>query len=247
MLWGFWKNESHLTFSILEYVFSFDLLKVLHWVHLALTWEFFKWAHYKSFTDLNKLRFLTWLLILHTHLYSPLFGGWRCQTFQRICTWHFQERKSSTSKKSGTCYVEIASAFRIQTLGCSWYWAFAAAAKSLQSCPTLCNPIDDSPPGSPVPGIPQGKNTEVGCHFLLQCMKVKSEREVTQLCPTLRDPMGWSPPGSSIHDIFQVLEYWRVLEWGAIAFILVFESHLNNGFAISHWFLIYHITQGETV
>ena len=61
----------------------------------------------------------------------------------------------------------------------------AAAAKSLQSCPTLCNPIDGSPPGSPVPG----KNTEVGCHFLLQCMKVKSESEIAQSCLTLSDPM----------------------------------------------------------
>ena len=54
-----------------------------------------------------------------------------------------------------------------------------------------------------------GKNTGVGCHFLLQCMKVKSEREVTQSCP-ISDPMGCSPPGSSIHGIFQA----RVLEWG---------------------------------
>ena len=60
----------------------------------------------------------------------------------------------------------------------------------------------------------QGKNTGVGCHFLLQCMKVKSESEVPQLCLTLRDPMGCSLPGSSIHGIFQA----RVLEWGAIAF-----------------------------
>ena len=58
-----------------------------------------------------------------------------------------------------------------------------------------------------------GKNTGVGCHFLLQCMKVKSEREVAQSCPTLSDPMDCSPPGSSIHGIFQA----RVLEWGAIA------------------------------
>ena len=63
--------------------------------------------------------------------------------------------------------------------------AAAAAAKSLQSCLTLCNPIDGSPPGSPVPG----KNTGVGCHFLLQCMKVKSESEIAQLCLTLSDPM----------------------------------------------------------
>ena len=58
-----------------------------------------------------------------------------------------------------------------------------------------------------------GKKTGVCCHFL-QCMKVKSESEVTQSCLTLRNPMDCSPPGSSIHEIFQA----RVLEWGAIAF-----------------------------
>ena len=124
---------------------------------------------------------------------------------------------------------------------CSWTISqyCAAAAKSLQSCPTLCNPRDGSPPGSSVPGIllcswdsplslgfssvpgillcpldSPGKNTGVGCHFLLQCMKVKSESEVTQLCPTLRDPMDCSLQGSSIHGIFQA----RILEWGAISF-----------------------------
>ena len=89
----------------------------------------------------------------------------------------------------------------------------APAAKSLQLCPTLCDPIDSR---LPRPWDSLGKNTGVGCHFLLQCMKVKSEREVSQLCPTLRDPMDCSPPGSSIHGIFQA----RVLEWGAIAFSL---------------------------
>ena len=59
-----------------------------------------------------------------------------------------------------------------------------------------------------------GKNTGVGCHFLLQCMKVKSEREVAQSCSTLSDPMDCSLPGSSVHGIIQA----RVLEWGAIAF-----------------------------
>ena len=95
--------------------------------------------------------------------------------------------------------------------------AAAAAAKSLQSCLTLCNPIDGSPPGSAVPGILQARSTGVGCHFLLQCMKVKSESEVAQSCLTLRDPMDCSLPGSSIHRIFQA----RVLEWGAIAFSIV--------------------------
>ena len=59
-----------------------------------------------------------------------------------------------------------------------------------------------------------GKNTGVGCHFLLQGMKVKSESEITQSCPTLSNPMDYSLPGSSVHGIFQA----RVLEWGAIAF-----------------------------
>ena len=90
----------------------------------------------------------------------------------------------------------------------------AATAKSLQSCPTLSDPIDGSPPGSFHPWDSPSKNTGVGCHCLLQCMKVKSGSEVTQSCPTLSDPMDCSPPGSSIHGIFQA----RVLEWGAIAF-----------------------------
>ena len=59
-----------------------------------------------------------------------------------------------------------------------------------------------------------GKNTGVGCHFLLQCMKVKRESEVAQSCPTPSDPMDCSPPGPYVHGIFQA----RVLEWGAIAF-----------------------------
>ena len=66
----------------------------------------------------------------------------------------------------------------------------------------------------PRPWDSPGKNTGVSCHLLLQCMKVKSEREVAQSCPTLSDPMDCSPPGSSVHGIFQA----RVLEWSAIAF-----------------------------
>ena len=88
---------------------------------------------------------------------------------------------------------------RLQQHLCS---AAAAAAKLLQSCPTLCDPIDGSPPGSAVWDSP-GKNTGVGCHFLLLCMKVKSEREVAQSCLTLSDSMDCSLPGSSVHGIFQ--------------------------------------------
>ena len=70
------------------------------------------------------------------------------------------------------------------------------------------------PTRNPSPWDSPGKNTAVGCHFLLQCMKVKSESEVAQSFPTLSNPMDCSLPGSSIHGIFQA----RVLEWGAIAF-----------------------------
>ena len=67
-----------------------------------------------------------------------------------------------------------------------------------------------------------GKNTGVGCHFLLQCIKVKSESEVTQSCPTLSYPMDCSLPGSSIHRISQA----RVLEWGVISFSNQFLGRL---------------------
>ena len=89
-----------------------------------------------------------------------------------------------------------------------------AAAKSLQSCPTLYDPIDGSLPGSPVPGIPQVRTLEWVAISFSSEVKVKSESEVAQSCPTLSDPMDCSPQGSSVHGIFQA----RVLEWGATAF-----------------------------
>ena len=89
------------------------------------------------------------------------------------------------------------------------FWGLAAAAaKSLQSCPTLCDPHRRQPTRLPRPWDSPGKNTGVGCHFLLQCVKVKSESEVAQSCPTLSDPMDCSLPGSSVHGILQA----RVLE-----------------------------------
>ena len=96
--------------------------------------------------------------------------------------------------------------------------AAAAAAKSLQSGPTL-RPHRRQPTRLPCPWDSPGKNTGVGFHFLLQCVKVKSESEVAQSCPTPRDPMDFSPPGSSVHGIFQA----RALEWGAIAFSKLFH------------------------
>ena len=80
------------------------------------------------------------------------------------------------------------------------------------SCVRLCH--RRQPTRLPLLWDSPGKNTGVGCHFLLQCMKVKSESEVTQSCLTLSDPIDCSLPGSSDHGIFQA----RVLDWGAIAF-----------------------------
>ena len=96
-----------------------------------------------------------------------------------------------------------------------WLFFAAAAAKSLQSCLTLCDPIDEGPPGSPVPGILQARTLEWVAISFSNAWKWKW-KEVAQSCPTLSNPMDYSLPGSAIHGIFQA----RVLEWGAIAFLV---------------------------
>ena len=101
----------------------------------------------------------------------------------------------------------------IKTLCCCCCWVLSIVSDSVRPQrrqPTRLSHPWDSP----------GKNTGVGCHFLLQCMKGKSESEVTQSYPTLSDPMDCSPPDSSIHGIFQA----RVLEWVAIAFSILIPS-----------------------
>ena len=96
-------------------------------------------------------------------------------------------------------------------------------------------PHTQQPTRLPRPWDSRGKNTGVGCHFLLQCMKLKSESEVAQSCPTLSDPMDCSPPGSSIHGIFQA----RVLEWAAIAFSTL---HLRAELTCQHhWSRLHRI------
>ena len=121
--------------------------------------------------------------------------------------------------------VHMPSMFQFQMLH------VAAAAKSLQSCPTLCDPIDGSPPDSPVPGILQARTLEWVAEArsrLCVCRASGSQRVAisfssawkwkvkvkSQSCPTLRDPMDCSLPGSSVHGVFQA----EVLEWGVIAF-----------------------------
>ena len=98
----------------------------------------------------------------------------------------------------------------------------AAAVTSVVS--DSVRPHRRRPTRLPCPWDSPGKNTGVGCHFLLQCMKVKSESEVTQSCLTLSNPMDCSLPGSSAHGIFQA----RVLEWGAIAFSVFYTQGSLN-------------------
>ena len=101
------------------------------------------------------------------------------------------------------------------------YWAAAAAAAVVSNS---VQPHRRQPTRLPRPWDSLGKNTGVDCHFLLQCMKVKSESEVAQSCLTLSDPMDCSLPGSSVHGIFQA----RVPEWGAIAFSAYNGQKLSN-------------------
>ena len=96
-----------------------------------------------------------------------------------------------------------------------WLNGHAATAKSLQLCPTLCDPIDGSPPGSPIPGILQARTLEWVAISFSNAWKWKVKVKLLKSCPTLSDPMDWSLPGSSIHGIFQA----GVLEWGAIALL----------------------------
>ena len=97
-------------------------------------------------------------------------------------------------------------------------------------------PHKRQPTRLPCPWDSPVKNTGLGCHFLLQCMKVKSESEVPQSCPTLSDPMDYSLPGSSVHGVFQA----RVLEWAAIAFSDIYMCVLmyDISFSLSNFILL---------
>ena len=170
--------------------------------------------------------------VISTASHSSLRAGltpW-AYTYSYLLTWLSHTLDGKVTKTETISYLSLILSLALDTVLVSQQafnkyllkqidWLIhtaAAAAKLLQSCQTLCDPTDGSPPGSPRPWDSPGKNTGVGCHFLLQCMKVKNESEVVQSCPTLSNPMDCSLPGSAIHGIFQA----RVLESGAINQIL---------------------------
>ena len=127
------------------------------------------------------------------------------------------------------CYIADQTVF-LQTLQFHIVKKHAAAAKLLQSCSTLYDPIDGSPTGSPIPGILQARTLEWVAISFFNAWKWKVKMKS---CPTPSNPMDCSLPGSSTHGIFQA----RVLEWGAIAFSDIYvyiytNTHLKPPLAI---------------
>ena len=108
-------------------------------------------------------------------------------------------------------FFTTSATWEAQTIGCALILEGYLLLLSHFSHVRLCVTPQTAAHQAPRPWDSPGKNTGVGCHFLLQCTKVKSESEVAQSCLTLSDPMDCGPPGSSVHGIFQA-----VLEWGAI-------------------------------
>ena len=123
-----------------------------------------------------------------------------------LCSLFLEAGYSSLCCTVGPCCLSILNVILIVCVCCCCCQVASVVSDSVR-------PHRRQPTRLPRPWDSPGKNTGVGCHFLLPCMKVKSESEVTQSCLTLSDPMDCSPPGSFMHGIFQA----RVLEWGAIA------------------------------
>ena len=120
-----------------------------------------------------------------------------------------------------------------------------ALAKSFQSCSTLCDPIDGSPPGSPVPGILQARTLEWVAISFSNARKVKSEREVAESCPTLRDPMDCSLPGSSVHGIFKVFSHIDTIAALVLSTIFVISRKwmfINHAIWLDNFDCIYSLT-----
>ena len=149
---------------------------------------------------------------------SMVFSRQEYRSGETIIPKLYQKRILCSSSSSHVIHVSL---FPFHScLMCLVTWVVSDSVRPHRRQPTRLPRLWDSP----------GKNTGVGGHFLLQCMKVKSEREVAQSCLTPSDPMDCSPRGCLVHRVFQA----RVLEWGAIALCSFFSSmiisHLEGMF-----------------
>ena len=140
----------------------------------------------------------------HTHVVCMLLN---CQVVGTLCS-------PMECKPLGSSVHGILQERMLESVAISYIYIYIYMLLSRLSRVRLCATPQTAAHQAPHPWDSPGKTTGVGCRFLLQCMKVKSESEVVQSCRTLSDPMDCSLPGSSIHEIFQA----RVLEWGAIGF-----------------------------
>ena len=131
---------------------------------------------------------------------------------QRSLAGHSQWGHKRVGHDLGTKQQQTYHIITITIYVCIYFLSFFFLCMLLLSCFSrvrLCATPETAAHQAPPPWDSAGKNTGVGCHFLLQCMKVKSEKEVAQSCLTLSNPMDCSPPDFSIHGLFQA----RVLEW----------------------------------
>ena len=164
-----------------------------------------------------------WVCLARTLRGSARMSDWEKETsylYSFILHWKICCEAGFPRKISGTRpnkHVSALQDFSVPLPESSRVCAAAAAAKSLQSCPILCDPIDSSPPGSPVPEIPQARTLEWVAIAFSNAWKWKVKVKSLSHVRLFETPFDCSPPGSSTHGIFQA----RVLEWGAIAFMYV--------------------------
>ena len=196
--------------NVCIYIRTYIVLDILRRLKIDLNEQYYKHVSFHQINLYCNTRSLKSTVVVYTS--DLLQKSYEIQKTKLRKFWRRRWRrlKETCNKRPD---ISIQCPNKVRTLNTTSAAAAAAAAKSLQLCPTLCDPIAPRQPTRiPCPWDSPGKNTGVGYHFLLQCMQVKSESEVAQSCPTVSDPMECSLLGSSVHGIFQA----RVLEGGVM-------------------------------
>ena len=177
------------------YICTYIVLDILRRLKIDLNEQYYKHVSFHQINLYCNTRSLKSTIVVYTS--NLLQKSYEIQKTKLRKFWRRRWRrlKETCTKRPDT---SIQCPNKVRTLNTTSAAAAAAAAKSLQSCPTLCDPIDSSPPGSSVPGILQARTLEwVAISSSNACMHTKS----LQSCLTLCDPMDSSPPGSSVHGI----------------------------------------------